>query len=236
MKRALCFSLLFLSLMGYCSSVTKGSYYKWNDGGTHDLENMSWGSGRVSSHTTLNIKDNGRIESGALEVWDTSIVNIVGNGAYVPELRALSNSEINIANGTVGVFCTDFSCVKITGGQIRPASGFSPYLYAHRSAEMHIYGGQFSGVFTSDQSASIIFHGSDFKINGLAVTPGEYFASDFTSGLLTGKLDSGALLNHNFTISENASITLTPEPATLALLALGGLALLRRKRASQRKR
>jgi len=47
---------------------------------------------------------------------------------------------------------------------------------------------------------------------------------------LTGTLLSGDPINNQFRIGNNAKIVLVPEPATIVLLGLGGLALLRRRR------
>ena len=47
---------------------------------------------------------------------------------------------------------------------------------------------------------------------------------------MTGTLLSDDPINTQFRISENAKIVLVPEPATLLLLGLGGLALLRDRR------
>jgi len=49
-------------------------------------------------------------------------------------------------------------------------------------------------------------------------------------GTLTGTLDNGDPLDNEFYIYAGSRIALVLEPATLSLLALGGLALLRRRR------
>ena len=82
-----------------------------------------WNTGDVRNNTTLNILDNGIIDPGALEVYDTSIVNVLGDGAFLNILWAFGVSEINISNGMVGLNAFENSTVNVDGGVVRAAEG-----------------------------------------------------------------------------------------------------------------
>jgi len=102
---------------------------------------------------------------------------------------------------------------------------------ASGNACVELLGGYFNGDVTAGSGeATIILHGLDFAIDGLAVDLGRYYASDFAAGRITGQMLNGDLLDCNFSISGNSSILLVPEPASLLLLAAGALSAFRRRR------
>ena len=74
--------------------------------------------------------------------------------------------------------------------------------------------------------------GTDFAINGTPVAYGEYTngGTGEIHGTLTGTLANGDSINSGFWIYDNSKMVLTLEPATMAMLALGGLVIIRRKR------
>ena len=91
-----------------------------------------------------------------------------------------------------------------------------------------------SGQFSSDHlnaynSSQITFEGFDFAIDGVPVPYGVYYASDYDDGVITGTLNNNGQLFNHFSIYDNASIILTPEPTTLLLLGLGGLIFRKRR-------
>ena len=139
-------------------------------------------------------------------------------------------SRITVSGGSIG---SDMAVVQadatVTGGSI------GGDLHAEYNADVVVSGGQVAGDIVAGggptgEPSSITFLGSDFAIDGTSVDYGEYFATDYSSGTLTGTLASKEPLHNTFYIHEVSKIVLAvPEPATLALLALGGLALIRRK-------
>ncbi len=74
--------------------------------------------------------------------------------------------------------------------------------------------------------------GQDFAFNGVPVGLGEFDAgtADWIHGRITGTLLNGDLLDNGFYIYGDSRLVLVPEPATLSLLTLGGLAVFRRRR------
>jgi hypothetical protein len=76
-------------------------------------------------------------------------------------------------------------------------------------------------------TGTVTFHAYDFQaIAGLTLDGDKVLGT----GILTGRWFDGT--PWSVTIGQNnpgATITITPEPATLSLLALGGLAVIRRR-------
>ena len=157
-------------------------------------------------NVNYSIGDNVQVQNGASGMPTT--LNLL-NGGSIGGVRlvALEDSRINIYDGSVS---------RIAAGD---------------NSQVTMSGGVVSGALQAFDGGHITIVGSSFAVDGSPVGFGQYFASDFVggNGVLTGTLDSGALLNNSFYISTDASITLVPEPATLFLLTFGGLALRRKK-------
>lgn len=144
----------------------------------------------------------------SLDAWDSSTVNVHDGSIYT--LESHSTSRVNIFGG-VFEFYNEWTSVS-----------------ARSYSQVTISGGTFGDDLKASENSSITIYGTDFSIDSFSVGYGEITA---TSGILTGTLASGEIINNNFYIYDDATIVLVPEPATLFLLGLGSLALLRKRRA-----
>ena len=153
------------------------------------------------------------------------------------------NATALISAGVIGSSLTPTgnSSVTMTGGTV------GNDLLASYNARVFMWGGSVSGAFHAGHNsptwdtALITLYGTDFAVNGQTVTAGGY-ASDYASqgtdpwgnpcltGTLTGTLANGQQVDNAMYIFDAANIVFAPEPATVALLALGGLLTLRRRR------
>lgn len=189
--------------------------------------------------TTINLLPGGVI-TGRLLASGHSRINISG-GRIGENLRASNNSNVTFSVGMIdGSLLAYYSSnVTISGGSIRQN------LFASDSSQVTMTGGSIgyeivAGIASQpgfgeyfDQSA-ITFEGSDFAINGKNVHYGHYSVWDYPGGaILTGTLAEGGDLNNPFFIRNGSTIILIPEPATVLLLGLGSLTLLRKRRALQ---
>ena len=138
-----------------------------------------------------------------------------------------SNVIINGGNIQLDISIGHNSTLTITGGVI------SGYLNGGQTAKINIHGGIFDSPIHFGDSAQTTIYGSDFYINGVPAPYGSY--SGDRSGVITGLLSDGTVLNHDLDMYTNATLTLVydpvPEPTTLLLLGLGAVMLRRKYRA-----
>ncbi len=159
--------------------------------------------GRVEAHSL--VRDQGTVNvlggrSGGHNTYNTSVINVFG-GTIDVSIQSRDTSTINIFGGTIGRLTSwDTSTMNISGGII-----------SHLSA-----GG-----------GTITFTAPDFRLGpGLSLVDGELTGV----GSLSGEWYDGTRWLTSITSNSNPTILLVPEPATMALLMLGGLALARRRR------
>jgi hypothetical protein len=178
-------------------------------------------------NTAIQAYDNSTVDisGGAvniIEAYDNS--NVVVSGGSVFALRAYEASTVDISGGTMGgnLYARDTSTVDISGGTL------SNSIYTLNSSTVNLSGGTMSKKLYARDTSTVTFDGKDFILStGLSLDGDKVLGT----GLLSGKWSDGT--PWTLMISENAAgatILLVPEPATLVLLGLGGLALVRRRR------
>ncbi len=156
------------------------------------------------------------------------------DGANTSFIFGHENSKINILGGSVYLLgCIDSCQVNISGGSI------TFVLSSGGSSRVDISGGSIGSIGgwleLWEQSMIQIF-GYDFAVDGMPFGYGEltsiYGGDPWGEPLrhLTGTLQSGELIDNDFYIGHDARIVLIPEPATLLLLGLGSLALLKKRK------
>jgi hypothetical protein len=169
--------------------------------------------------------------TGGNVVHDIVIMNeaeLSFSNSSASDISTYHNSKSYIESGTIGRSCYtyDNSQLIISGGTI------NENLRVFDSSLVDFSGGLVGGDLIAAYSSVLTIYGSDFAINGISVGYGEYFASDYSNGHLTGTLVWGDALDNDFVIQDTASIVLIPEPATVLLLGLG-VVMMRRKVKSQ---
>ena len=203
--------------------------------------------------SSLNARDSSTVNfSGGdvcyyLHAYNTSTVNISG-GSVHPYLDADDSSTVNISGGSVyQLSANDSSAVDISGGSFYSLSardsstvdindGRIYSLVAYNTSTVDISGGSIDHL-GSWSTNTIMLHGYDFRATGglslaqFDIIEGVPQYKVIGTGILTGEWRDGTdwitTITHN---GPGATILAIPEPATLSLLALGGLALLRRRR------
>jgi len=179
-----------------------------DDGGVHTID--------------YQLDDNVWVEDSTLDEFTT--LNIVDGGIIRDWVNVFGYSQVNMAGGSIGSgFLTwDNSYSVISDGLIETG------LDTFNESEVFVFGGIITGGLNIQDSSQVTISGTNFAINGFPVNYGTYTASDYISGILTGTLSNGDLINNEFGIANNASITLVPEPTTLLLIGVGVLCLRRR--------
>lgn len=209
-------------------------YVEFKDGQVHDIDYEIEDDVRVDYlvlwiQTTVNLLEGGRIGYPfSLEAYEHSRVNILG-GSVGRDLWAWDSSQIRIVAGSIDydVRAYETSQVQMSSGAIRGG------LAVHMSSRAEIAGGSIGDVLVSTDQAIVTIHGSDFAVDGEPFGYGELTSllggwwEDEPRRHLSGTLDDGEPLDNGFYVGYDAKIVLVPEPATILLMAFGGLALLR---------
>ncbi|MBL7152213.1 MAG: PEP-CTERM sorting domain-containing protein [Phycisphaerae bacterium] len=178
---------------------------------------------------------------------EDSIINI--RGGHMDKASARDNSRVTVSGGVLHDFeAHDNSQVTISGGSIRwgfhanessqitiSDGAISSDFRASDNSQVIVSGGFFRGELLLYDTALLTIEGSDFAVDGtdvgyIELTSINGFGYRYEpSRLLTGTLLNGDVLDSYFRIGNSAKIVLVPEPTTLLLLGLGGLALRRRR-------
>jgi len=156
----------------------------------------------------------------------SSTVNLYDE-CIVEHIRAEDSSMVNIFDGSLATLTShDFSRVNIFGGVFDDYDVLAS-VYSFDYSHVTISGGTFADDLKASENSIITICGTDFSIDGLSVGYGPITTA---SGILAGTLANGELMSNNFYISDDAGIFLVPEPGTVFLLGLGGLALIRKRK------
>ena len=219
---------------GWGSSQTEGLYAYHTS--TVNVSEWSGGPGGGVWNYYAYDSNEAHISGGEVlkfNAYDSSTVDI--SGGEVDILYAYDSSTVEVSGGIVGgVVAYDTTDVEISGGE-------SDYLYAHGTADIsggsvdrldvystssvNLSGGEMDDLYAR---GDVTFTGREFHLGaGLSLDGDQVLGT----GFLSGEWYDGT--NWTVNIARNDSgavILLVPEPATLSLLALGGLAMLRRRR------
>jgi len=192
--------------------------------------------GTLMAYNNSNVAISSGTVENSLSAHNNSNVAISG-GAVENTLSAHHNSSVTMSGGTVAgnLAPHDNTSVTISGGTVRGA------LVVNENSHVSVLGGLLAGPLrTRDSSQTDISGGviqdtiyayqdSEITIAGSAFNYG-YTVISHSTGILTGTLANGDAINARFYVYDGASIALVPEPATVVLLGLGGLGLLRCRR------
>jgi hypothetical protein len=162
--------------------------------------------------------------------YDSSRVTMSGGSTLILSTR--NSSQVTMSGGSrvSDLYALNSSQITMSGGSVYN------YFDAEDNSKISWSGGTITGVgLDLRTAATLTIYGSNFALDGTPVGPGEItsmLGGDFSNEpyrTLTGTLANGDIINNQFRIGNDASIVIVPEPATLFLLTLGGLAFRRKK-------
>ncbi|MFG0258200.1 MAG: hypothetical protein ACF8GE_09895 [Phycisphaerales bacterium JB043] len=182
--------------------------------------------------------DGGEYEYVALGAGTIAHVN---GGEFTSDF-SVGNAEAHLAGGVFKSIATHQGS-KVT---ITQDISVSDYVFANADSDLSIQGGTFAGTFDFTHFSVVEFVVQDAYIDGEQidfVRSSSVLIEDRGGAILSGTLANGdsfsLALNESFIegkdrVSADASLTVTliPTPSTLAPLALGALALSRRRRSA----
>ena len=145
-------------------------------------------------------------------------------GAATQDVDVFQNSRFEMTAGEIEdgtLILYDHSQAEISGGRVSDDS-----MRTFDFSRLIITGGDIGPGFRCYGNSEVFIYGSNFRIDG---APVGYGRVGIPIGYLTGDLLDGQI-GALYGIFDDAAVTLVPEPASAALLALGGLALLRKRR------
>jgi hypothetical protein len=244
--RTTCFVAGIVMLAAFCNRAEAILFF--NDGGEHIIDYTVTEPVYVDQDspgvgTEVDLLDGGLIQAW-LNAYEDSRVNILGGRvntsvwAYDRSNVAIVGGEIggpilawdtvviDISGGTLGSWVQTFDDVQatISGGQI------SLFVEAWDYSRVTISGGTIGGRIAAIRNGLITLVGEDFTVNGTPVDYGDFASAYGTTGVITGILKNGDVLNNSFAlVHPGADITFIPEPGTILLVGMGGL-LLRKRR------
>jgi len=237
--------ILMLGVLLYAGGLSQSAadydYVYIDDGGNHLIEDATYQNSYVilDYHIANNPGTYFHIVNGG-NIWQLSACNNstikVDGGSISSWIIGSGNSEILVNSGTIGTIWSDgHSLVTVNGGAIYAVSAFG-------NGTAEVRGGTLLNAIQTWSSGKIYLYGTNFSVGGVELNYGDSLRdygviggpnfNDLT-GVITGTLLDSSLLNCEFSVPLNnpggADIIVIPEPATLCLLALGGLFLRRRR-------
>ncbi|MBN2269303.1 MAG: PEP-CTERM sorting domain-containing protein [Sedimentisphaerales bacterium] len=151
-----------------------------------------------------------------------TLVRLVA-GASTCDIGVFQNSIFEMTAGEIEdgtLILWDNSRGELSGGRVS-----DDQMRFFGSSRLTITGGDIGPGFRTYENAEVFIYGSNFQIDGAPVGYGRIAVP---VGNLTGDLLNGQI-QASFGIFDDSSVTLVPEPATMLLVGLGGLGLLRKR-------
>lgn len=238
------------------TSVVKSGSNRWTLVGSHSYEGTTTVSGgtlllsassnnsipnsskiSIASGATLNVLG---LTSGSLNLGSTTAQTIGGNGSVVGNVRVASGSTVTpgesagkltfggditlVSGATLEVELGAPTTPGVTYDQIEVANSGSDLTTGGATLKLIALPGVTAGTYTiitTSASGNINFAGLFARFGGGGLMDDN--VNSYTQGGLTFKIDYSAS-------SVNVIVSSTPEPGSMGLIALGGAALLRRRR------
>lgn len=196
----------------------------------------------AASFTTSTFNMSGGVVDGDLEIQDSSVGNFSG-GVVQGSVQSFNNSTLNMTGGTLGGFnpldARGDSTINFSGGSTIDARA------EDNSTFNMIDGGDILSNFAAFESADIYIYAKDFGPNhtaGQVLTLGDLGLDPFASNpnyngtVLRLTFSDDTYEQFNFRAWNNGvdiwtgtlNLIAIPEPASLIMLGLGSVALLRR--------
>ena len=191
----------------------------------------------------------GSAGGSASSVNDGGVLNMSG-GTMRDGFNVAAGGLLNLSGGQIdGPSSMQASTLNMTGGTLGPSFDIGGDDFATVAAVANVSGGELGANLEVFSDGVLNLLGSGFSVNGVPVAittqgvaqevmdrglgttltgtlaDGTAFSLDLTPGF-----DSSNPANDGFYAGSTLTVTLVPEPASLALLGLGGLLLVGRRR------